>query len=268
MSTKPTDENTERKHRDYDSLIIVILASTVFIILAYIFFLPHHTLQAADSDKTDIANAMMIELNAINNILTWGSFIIASLTMVAAVFGIVGFVEYRKSVDKEVEKLETTTTNFITTTNSKISTVEQNQASFIENTNKTIEKYQNEIKNKIIEIESFKSSMMAQARYFNKSIEYLYMVSSNLIEKDGNEELRNLIYHGLNLMALYQNELDDCKDKPADTILEKIEAIENLKDIGTEDDIKDLKIIAQNEPNEEIRQKIYELIGIIKHKKS
>ena len=255
MSAKPTDENTDRKRHDYNSLIIVILASTVFIIFAYIFFLPHHTLQAADSNKTDLANALMIELNAINNILTWGSFIIASLTMVAAVFGIVGFVEYKKSVNNEVEKLQATTQAYTTIVDS-----------FINDSNQTIEDYKNDINDQILAIESFKSSMIAQARYLNKSIEYLYIVSSNLIEKDGNTELRDLLYRGLNIIALYQNELNDYNDKPEDIILEKIEAIENLKEIGTSDDEKDLKIIAENESNEEIKQKIYELIGIIKQK--
>ncbi len=254
MKEMTNKDNNGKKYDDYSSLIIVLLVSTVFIILAYIFFLPHHTLQAADCNKTDIANAMMIELNAINNILTWGSFIIATLTIIAAVFGIVGFVEFKKSVNKDVEKIGKITTDFTTKINS-----------FIKDSDQTIEDYKNDIKNKILEIESFKSTIIAQVRYFNKSLEYLYTVSSILIDKDGNDELGNFLYHDLNIISLYRYEPSDNNDVSSAILQAKKEAIENLKDIGTLDDIVDLEIIVQNEPNEEIKRKIQELIGIIKH---
>lgn len=209
-----------------------------------------------------IIGELTLAVNSVNNVLTSGSILVAILTLFIALVGIFAYHDLKTDVNGIIEKEKTENYKFKASITKRIEGTESDINDF----NNANEVFKDEIKNKIIEIESFKSSMIAQARYFNKSIEYLYMVSSNLIEKDGNKELRNLLYRGLNIIALYQNELNDYNGKPEDIILEKIEAIENLKDIGTLDDIKDLEIIAQNEPNEEIKRKVQELIGIINHK--
>lgn len=60
------------------------------------------------SSATSIAkpatDELAVEVNAVNNILTWGSFIVAVLTIVAAVFGITGFIQLRNNLQNRLDQ--------------------------------------------------------------------------------------------------------------------------------------------------------------------
>ena len=78
-------------------------------------FLPNNTMSLSKSsdDSTEIYNALTVEVNAINNILTWGSFLVAVLTIATAVFGILSVSAFReetrnniKSSNKEIDNIK------------------------------------------------------------------------------------------------------------------------------------------------------------------
>lgn len=255
-----------------------------------------------------IISELTLAVNSVNNVLTSGSILVAILTLFIALVGIFAYHDLKIDVrdelnktnnlfNKNIQEAKDSIITYKNVINSRLKEAQDKQKSDIENSNQIIEDFKNginnmvkeaqdkqtssfenfttvlnnfkiEIKNRIEHIEIFNASMVAQFRFFNKSIDYLYDVLSTLTEKLDDPLLRDMLFHDFYINTLYRYDIDpDSKESKA-ILHHKKAAIEFLKDKGTIEDIKDLEIVAENEPNEEIKQKIYELIGIIKHNKS
>ena len=253
-----------------------------------------------------IVSNLTLAVNSVNNVLTAGSILIAILTLFIAVIGLFAYhnlktdikdelnktsnnlnqnlqetkdsIEHYKSdinsiiseardkQESSIEKSNKSNEDFKNEIKKLIEEVQKEQASSIENINKNIEVFKNEINNRVSTIESFSNSMVAQARYFNKSIDFLYFVSSTIIEKVNDASLRDILFHDFYINSLFQYDFDPDSNESKTILHRKKAALEFLKDKGTLEDIKDLETIAENESNEEIIRKVQELIGIIKHK--
>ena len=258
------------KHNNNWGIIMLIINIILIVSLLYIYFLPHYTLNATNQDNIDITNAMMYELNAINNVLTWGSFIIAAITIVGAVFGIAGFVQLKNNVTSAIELQKSYIADskqdiksFKLDVNSAIEEEKKKTENQHEETKKDIESFKQDIIDRITSIEYFNTSIEAQARYFSKSIEYLYTTSSSLLEQSNDEHLLYSLYHDYNIISLYRVETNNDK---AISLQSKKEALEILKSNGYYDDLTDIEFVSNNDPNEEIRQLAREVIGAIKNR--
>lgn len=273
-----------RNNKIYFAIIAIIFA-VIFFLLYH--FLPHYRLIATECDKTDIANAMMIELNSINNILTWGSFIIAALTTIGAVFGIGGSIVFTKHVNEQLDNAKTERDRADTNAKKILDNEKAERERFEANTNILLdterrkrETFEASFDERIINIELkideccekaqqkmqiLEKTQVMQGLYFKKSIEFLYMISSNLLEKDDNDSLRNSLYHDLQIMMLYRYEIYKDKHESATILHQKKAALDYLKDHPQKDDISDLEYVAQNDPNAEIRRRAIEVIGVIKN---
>ena len=263
-----------------------------------------------ETKSTDFLDSIIYNLtlavNAVNNVLTSGSILVAILTLFIALIGLFAYHDLKTDVREELNKINTSINQNLDKTerniveykseindkikdtqdkqdsnnkdsikkfetfkneiNNKILEAQSQQMSSIEEFNEKIKDYQNEITHKIKRIESFNIYMVAQSRFFNKSIDFLSNVSSTLTEKLDDEILRDMLFHDFYINTLYRYDFNPESDESMAILHHKKAAIEFLKDKGTKNDINDLEIIAQNEPNEEIKRKILELIGIIKHK--
>lgn len=213
--------------------------------------------------------AITLEMNSINNILTWGSFIVAILTIVAAVFGIAGFVELKSGVNNKIKDFE--------------------------NTLKKTEDIEKEFNRVMSKYETLVQSFNAHERYTNKSIEYLYEAIYLFINNPGpnglsgglpiapngpddgsngpvgsNQGILNDLFHKLQILKLYRCSLDDKENEDEAKAIKhgKKTALEYLKVEGTKDDLPDLEYVAKHEQDESIKNRIHEVIGIIRFKYS
>lgn len=259
--------NTKTKKRIY--IVIIAVIFVVVFILLYL-YLPHYKIVATEKGNTSITDAMVLELNAINNILTWGSFIIAALSTIGAVFGIGGSIVFTKHVNGQLDdakdkigKSKNEVQKFINEERTKIESFEETIEQKIRNIELKIDDCCEEGHKKMQILESIQ---IKQEHYFKKSIEYLYMISSNLTEKDDDDTLRDTLYHDLQIMWLYRYEIN--QDDQESTYISHLKksALDYLEDYGKVDDIPDLEYVAKNDPNEEIRRKAIETIGVINKK--
>ncbi len=236
----------------YTISIIAFLVLFFLIFVAYVYFLPHHGPTATECNNTDLANAMMIELNAINNIITWCSFIVATITIIGAIAGIAIFTEFRKRIETDIDQAKKEREEFEQAINARILEID-----------KKIDDCCEEAKKKI---QSLEITQVKQEHYFRKSIDYLYTISSSLLEKTGDTDLRDLTYHDYNITTLYSYVIDEDDIESAWILQDKKEALQNLKETGVLEDITDLEYISENDSSDEIRRLATEVIGIIKHR--
>lgn len=224
---------------------------------------------------------LTLAVNSINNVLTSGSIFIAILTLFIALVGIFAYHDLKNDIkekldEKETEIQETISDeitkidSFITDTNNLIST-ERNSRIQLET---TLNSQCIEIEKKIDEccerahqkMQILENTQFKQDLYFKKSIEYLYTISSILLENDENNSLRDSLYHDLQIMLLYRYEINQDDNESSVILHQKKSALDYLKDEdnGKEEDIPDLEYVAQNDSNEDIRRKAIETIGVIK----
>lgn len=152
-------ERREQLFRLFEIILIIIgLCIVIFCFAQFtdVFksFLPNHTVTLSKSDNsTEIYNALAVEVNAINNILTWGSFIVAALTITAAVFGILSIGAFReetrnhiKSSKKEIENIKIVLTKAFNEF-----AIDQNTR--LENHNNTIDNFINDVNSRSVSFE-------------------------------------------------------------------------------------------------------------------
>ena len=203
---------------------------------------------------------LTLAVNSINNVLTSGSILIAILTLFIALVGIFAYIDLKKDVTSSMDKARTDIKDFKTEISENIASDNEERELFEKNIKESYQEVQQKM-------QFLENRQIKQTRFFKKSKEYLYTISNCLLDlSDKGEELNNELYHDLHIITLYHYEPDENSKEYADLIQEKIEAIENLKNSGTLDDIPDLEIVAKNEHNDEIRKQIQGLIGIINYK--
>ena len=224
---------------------------------------------------------LTLAVNTVNNILTSGSILIAILTLFIALVGIFAYHDLKNDIQEKLDKGKTDVQKilgnekterekFVTTVNETLCEEITNRKNFetpINNRIITIEQKIDECcKEAKYKMKILEKTQIKQDIYFKKSIEYLYTISTNQLENDEDNTLRDSLYHDLQIMMLYRYEIYQ-DNQESDIILhQKKSALDYLmeEDNGKEEDIPDLEYVAQNDPNEEIRRRAIEVIGVIK----
>lgn len=243
------DCNKERQEKAFEIILIMVgVCATIFCIAYFtdIFksFLPNHTLTLPKStnENTNIIDALTLEVNAINNILTWGSFIVAALTIAAAVFGIIGVTAFK-------EETRTRLDNFKDTINNYSDKVER-----IENIGN--------------QIENIKGSLFQQERYIDNTTNYLFQATYTIIENMSDttqaQQLLENLFHELQIAKLYRSSLD--ADNDSEIYIHKIAAFAYLEENGTMADIPHLEYIVDYDPNKNNKRRAIEVIAIIRNR--
>ena len=262
-------------------------------------FLPNHTLQLVKSNdnSTEIYNALTLEVNAINNILTWGSFIVAALTIAAAVFGILGVSAFReetrnsiRSSKKEIENIKigltkafnefaidqntrlenynNTINNLSNDINTRVDDFERDTNRRLDNSERTIDDYTNIVTHFTTQIDILRESLTQQTRYFDHIINYLYQVTYYNIEQMEDQtqaqQLLEHLFHELQIALLFNTYLNADESPAVD--INRIAALEYLEGNGTMDDIPHLDYVVEHDPDEQIRQRAVEVRAIIRNR--
>ena len=245
------ERERERRERLFWVILIIIGVCAVIFCFAHfseIFktFLPDKTLTLTNStkDSTEIYNALAVEVNAINNILTWGSFIVAALTIAAAVFGIIGVTAFREETRTKLDNFKHSINDF----------------------SEKIERAEN-ITN---QIESIKESLVQQERYIDHTADYLFKATySNLSLMSNQQQAKQLldsIFHELQIAILYRTSLDESESTNNDNSKET--AFKHLEKRGTMADIPHLEYVVKHDPKEHIRRRAIEVIAIIRNREN
>lgn len=227
--------NSNKDYGNNKTLIgILIGVLTCLFIFVFLILLDHimHPTSATSPVGLD-TNQLAVEVNAVNNILTWGSFIVAVLTIVAAVFGITGFIQIKSNLDNKL-----------------------NQFSPIFEEAKGLVKSADELK----------QSLIAQQTYIEKSNESLmktvYAIANHIQDEVIAKELLKQQGHIAEIINLYRpcinpEDLVEVRNK-------KIASLLYLQENGTSDDLPDLVFVLENDPDPDVRAKAQKVIIIIK----
>lgn len=229
---------------------------------------------------------LTLAVNSVNNVLTSGSILIAILTLFIALVGIFAYHDLKNDIQEKLDKENVERKTFENSANTNLENEKTERQRFEKNINTTLDTertYRESFESSINEIirnielkideccenaqrkmQILERTQIMQDLYFKKSIEFLYMISSNLLEEDDDDTLRNSIYHDLQIMMLYRYEIFQDEQEAATILHQKKAALDYLKDHSLEDDISDLEYVAKCDPNEEIRRKAIEVIGAIK----
>lgn len=285
-------------------LIFAGVCATIFCFAQYteVFksLLPNHTMQLVKStndNSTEIYNALTLEVNAINNILTWGSFIVAALTIAAAFFGILGVGAFRKetrnnteSSKKEIENIKIRLTkafnDFAIDQNTRLDNHNNTIESFIDEINTRfnnfeddtnarlqvftgiIDNYTNRVDQFTTQIDNLRVYLSQQVIYFDQIINYLYQVTylniEHMEDQTHAQQLLENLFHELQIAKLYRTIIAD--DEVHDNNIYRIAALEYLENNGRMEDIPHLEYIAKNDPNEIIRDRAIKTIGRIEER--
>ncbi len=251
-------------------------------------FLPNNTMSLSKSSdhSTEIYNALTVEVNAINNILTWGSFLVAVLTIATAVFGILSVSAFReetrnniKSSNKEIDNIKIGLTKafneFSIDQNTRLDNLDSTIHEHINDANtrldnfiRTINENTDIVNRYTTQIDIVREALNQQARYFDHAISYLYQATySNISLMEDQvlaQQLLDNLYHELQITTLYSVDLD-ANDNPNNNI-NKIAALEYLIENGTMADIQHLDYVENHDPNEHIRRRAIEVRAIIQNR--
>ncbi len=273
----------ERIGCSFEIIFIIVDVCAAIFCLAYftdIFrsFLPHHTIKLSEnsvSGNATIIDALTLEVNAINNILTWGSFIVAALTIAAAIFGILGVSAFRqetrnsiKSSKKVIDDMKNTIDSFFIDVNTRLDDFQQDTNTRLNDFMTTIDDFTNSVDCYTAQIDNINYTLTQQTRYFYQVINYLYQVTYSNIEQMEDQTLAQQLlennFHELQIAMLYRTNLQ--ADEAPDVEINRIAALEYLEDNGRIEDIPHLEYIAQQDPNERIRNRAFEIIGRIRER--
>lgn len=298
------NRNKERIERAFEIILIIIGVCAVIFCFAYFTdtfksFLPDKTLKLTNStkDNTEIYNALAVEVNAINNILTWGSFIVAALTIAAAFFGVLGVSAFReetrnntKSSKKEIENIKirltkafndfaidqntrldnhnNTIESFIDDINTRFNDFEDDTNARLEVFTGIIDNYTNRVDQFTTQIDNLRVYLSQQVIYFDQIINYLYQVTylniEHMEDQTHAQQLLENLFHELQIAKLYRTIIAD--DEVHNNNINRIAALEYLENNGRMEDIPHLEYIAKNDPNEIIRDRAIKIIGRIEER--
>ncbi len=198
-------------------------------------------IQEVQEDSIDIVSQLTLAVNNINNLITWTSVLIGILAILVALFGYFGYRHIKEDMEKNIVESK-----------------------------KSIEKLNNEIKNRLEELNKKKRELNdyisltkvisekidVQEKYINKTNEYLYMALEKMANQINDKSILDEMLHNLRITNLYSN--DDSK---------VFAALAHLHVKGTSKDIEHLEFCSQHNGVSDSNKLIArEIIGIIKFK--
>lgn len=195
-------------------------------------------------------------INTLNNAITIQNNNIDILAIIVTFFGIiiavVGFFGY-DGLKKEIKEYKTDITNSINYKEKEL-----------QNKIKEIDKLKDSIDDETKRIEDILKSQLYQSLYLQEINKYLFLITNSLVDNNNNDPksiqtIRESLYNKYHIIKLFLPWSDDITDGTrADFIY--------LQNRGTKEDIDDLEIIANNDPNENKRNLALETIGHIRAK--
>lgn len=196
---------------------------------------------------------LTLAVNAINNILTWGSFIVAVLTIAAAIFGILGVSAFREETKNSIKFNKNQLKSFsskITSNTSIVKDTQKKQKDFIS------------------DINDLKYQFSQQKRFLERASENLFQTTELIAFQlqDESEAIKLLDFNNYckNIILLYRAIMDDDDQETIIDIQDqKINAIDFLKINGSLEDIKHLEYVANHDLNEIIKSQAKYAIGYI-----
>ena len=233
-------QNNVYKHKDNNKISTGILIGFLASVLIVIFLLLVKHLINPLSDQTIVGcdpNKLAVEVNAVNNILTWGSFIVAVLTIVAAVFGVTGFIQLKNNLENQL---------------AQYSSIFEKAENLVNSAN------------------GLKQSLEAQHLYIEKSNEFLFQsvfaIANQIPNKDIAKKLLKRQSHIAEIINLYRPCIKP--EDIADVRSKKLAALFFIQANGTKDDLPHLLFVSKNDIDEVIRDKALDIYYSIKHRKN
>lgn len=286
-------ENQDYSSKDYSNnkiwTGILIGVLTCLAIFGFMILINHvmHPSSATSAAGLD-TNKLAVEVNAVNNILTWGSFIVAVLTIAAAVFGIAGYIQLKSSINHRLGEEKRTATLFRTNVSSRVDTAEDSIEQFkqgieqfkretssqIARTNNNNKEFFDQSNQRIINIEDnhcrLSHRMEAEDKHIEKTIEHILQSVTHMANLIGGENGKSILsnqLHSTQITTLYRIYPDNDEGK-ATVIKAKKAALLYLFANGNLEDIPDLDYVAKFDPIDVIKRMALEVIGSIKSKNS
>lgn len=280
------DQNTLCScHNNKISLGILIGVLTCLSIFGLMILINHIMYPSSATSAAGLdTNKLAVEVNAVNNILTWGSFIVAVLTIAAAVFGIAGFIQLKSSINHRLAEEKRTATLFRTNVTNRVDTIEGSIKEFkegieqfkritssqIDETNNSNKEFLDLSNQRINSIEDnhcrFSHRMEAEDRHIVKTIIHILKSVSLIANQIGGEEAKRILsdqLHSIHITTLYRTYPNN-DEGTASVIKAKKAALLYLFENGTPEDRSDLEFVSYNDPIEDIRRMAIEVIGAIK----
>jgi hypothetical protein len=252
---------------------------------------PHQTVPTALDENGDTVNALMLEVNSINNILTWCSFIVGVLTIVAAIFGILSVSAFRDETRRNIETSERRINDLTQNLTNSLDESTSNQNTSLEafqrnidelthnltttlnesisNQDTRLEAFQQNIDENNVAlniIEGYRETLARQEEYINQTINYLFQATSaNINQMSNQEQAREIlrrIYHEMLIARLYRISLNAVNNETYNR--ERFAVLAYLEMNGTREDIPHLEYVVQHDTNEDNRRRAIEVIGIIR----
>ena len=222
---------------------------------------------------------LTLAVDTVNNVLSGGAIALGILTLFLGLVGLFGYNTLKEDINDKTHRFEETLDN----QSQKIEHIKTEAEQKIESIEKNYEGFKTQY-------ESLVQSLNVQERFTNKAIEYLYAAIYGFINDpgpddssgggitspscgpiDGNggpredsKDLLNNLFHNLQVLKLYRCSLDEDEAKAIKH--GKKTALEFLAENGNKNDLPSLNEVAENEQDESIKNRIHEVIGIIKSK--
>lgn len=230
---------------------------------------------------------LTLAVNAINNVLSGGAIALGILTLFIGLVGLFGYntlkedireykLKHDKDTQKTIEELESQLTRDYDefTTNQNNIFVELKRTTD-EHTNKintklenfyvTIHDYSNKVDLYAHLIDDIRKALTQQARYIDQTINIFFKATYSNISQMKDKEQANLLlanlFHDFQIAKLYRNNFET--DEVSDIDVNLITALEYLEENGTMEDIPHLEYVAQNDTNDDNRNRARMIIGRI-----
>jgi len=184
-------------------------------------------------NQNDVGS-LTLAVNAINNIMTWSAVMIAALTLLVAVFGIIGYIRIKDILKDNIKKVS-----------DKI--IEINSKEQVFNTC-------------IAKTEAITKELQAQEQYMCNSNVYIHKALETIANQISDDHraisILKFILHNYQISSLYSSNASL-----------KFAALAYLQDNGTFNDIEHLEYVSNFDLIEANKTWAREIIGIIKNKK-
>jgi uncharacterized protein YneF (UPF0154 family) len=196
-----------------------------------------HVEKTVRADNTDVVSSLMFAVDAINTIQTWSAVIMAFLTLIVALFGILGYRHIRKDMKENIEK------------NDKI----------ISDKIQEINEKEQKFNDCITQVKVISEKLNGQEKYMSKTNQYLYEALDEVANqisdvKIANHILRKML-HNYQITNLYSTDSN-----------KKYAALAYLQENGTLEDIEHLDYFSNCDLDEPNKIWAREIIGVLRHR--
>jgi hypothetical protein len=215
--------------------------------------------------KSDIVDTLTLAGNTINNILTWSAVMLAVLTLIVALFEILGYLRNQneikrneKIVDKKIIEINETINHKVIEINDALGNNIKSNDKIITDKIQAINAKEQELNDCILQSKAISERLSGQEKYVNKTNQYLYEALDKIANQIPDANIAKVIMkemlHNYQVTNLYSS---------TDS---KFATLAYLQQNGTMNDIEHLEYVSYYDSNELNKEWAREIIGIIKHR--